>query len=131
MCLTDIDLRRKGHLNGIRSLSALEGWFDFPLNQGTLYLSTAPGGAGRWNETTSAGGDALGPKTARRHQFFDTLFMAARAFGVIVLGRQYQAFKLALAVAAPVFIKGHGDLSFFGRMLGQQPDPYFFPRLEA
>jgi hypothetical protein len=57
--------------------------------------------------------------------------MAARALGVIVLGRQYQAFKLALAVAAPVFIKRHGDLSFYGRTLKQRPDPYFFPRLEA
>ena len=75
-----------------------------PLDQGRLNVSATFGGARRWAETTSAGGDAMGSETAGGHQPVDALLMAARALGIIFLGGQYQTLEFTLAVAALVFV---------------------------
>ena len=49
----------------------------------------------------------MGTDTTGRHQFFDTLFVAARAFGFRIARGQQQAFEFAVAMFTTVLIQWH------------------------
>ena len=77
------------------------------MTKGALDLSAAGRGTTRRLESSGPSGDAMGTDTTGRYQFFDTLFVAARAFGFRIARRQQQAFEFAVAMFTSVLIQWH------------------------